>query len=303
LGIFPVETDVRDIPNLASQDVLNLNFIKDPGRYVFRRHYRQGLRSHVMEVLHPDDVAKEKQGIVTDGIRWFPRAKPLKMLRIFRSRFIDLNHALAEIHRVLLVERYLGPDYYARSFEFLVDYRTENKYDIILCGLQEYVEGLPVDPWGMLNAQRLAENLIRPGVGQGQPASLDYDGLTDTIQSHAETFLNCIKAMIAETDHIPDLAGEGNLILTAGGRIKLVDINNVSRIRTDTEIYIDEKGYPVCDKSIEALFLLEKGFTKKTAIDQEPLYQSLQDEDRMKQVNRLERKFHLAHNDWRLRAD
>lgn len=303
MGINPLEIDVRDIPNLSSRDVLSLNFIKDPGRYVFRRHYRQGLRSHVMEVLHPDDVAKEKRGIVTDGIRWFPRAKPLKMLRIFRSRFHDRHDALAEIRRVLLVERYLGPDYYARSCEFLVDCRIAGRYEIVLCGLQEYVEGLPVDPWGMINARRLAENLIRPGVGQGQPASLDYDRLTDTIQSHAETFLNCIKAMITETGHIPDLAGEGNLILTAQGRIKLVDINNVSQLRTDGGIYIDEKGYPVCDKSIEALFLMENGFTKKKTGGQEPLYRSLQDEYRMKQVNRLERKFHLTHNDLRLRAD
>lgn len=298
-----METDVRDIPNLSGRDISNLNFIRDPGRYVFRRHYRQGLRSHVMEVLNPDDVVREKKGIVTDGIRWFPRAKPLNMLRIFRSRFEDLDDALAEIHRVLLVERYLGPDYYARSFEFLVDYRLGGRYDIVLCGLQEYVEGLPVDPWGLLNARRLAENLIRPGVGQGQPASLDYDRLTETIQSHAETFLDRIKAMIAQAGHIPDLAGEGNLILTADGRIKLVDINNVSQIQTEGDIYIDEKGYPVCDKSIEALFLLEKGFTKHKLSDQEPLYRLLQDEKRMKQVNRLERQFHLAHNDLRLRAD
>jgi hypothetical protein len=73
-----LETDVRDIPNLSSRDISNLNFIRDPGRYVFRRHYRQGLRSHVMEVLHPDDVVREKKGIVTDGIRWFPRANPCR---------------------------------------------------------------------------------------------------------------------------------------------------------------------------------------------------------------------------------
>lgn len=298
-----MNTDVREMPNLSSSDVLGLNFIQNPGYYVFRRHYRQGLRSHVMEVLSPEDVDREKQGVVTDGIRWFPRAKPRKMLRIFRTRFRDLKDALEEIRRVILVERYMGPDYFARSQEFLVDYRIENRRDILLCGLQEYVEGLPVEPWGMINTNRLADNLIRPGIGEGLPATLEYDRLTHTIQTHAETFLSKIKRMINEAGHIPDLAGEGNLILTAEGRIKLVDINNICRVDIDGDIYIDDKGYPVCDKSIEALYLLEKGFTGEKADRNEPLYRQLLNEVRMNKVNELERRFHLFHEGNRVRSD
>ena len=156
--------DVREKPSLNADDVLRLNFIRQPGRYVFRRHYRQGLRSHIMEVLDPDDVAREKSGVVSDGIKWFPRAKPLKMLRIFRARFPSRREAHAELQRVIIVATYLGTEGYARSNEFLVSYLWGAHHDILLCGLQEYVEGLNIEPWGYLNADRLADNLLRPRI-------------------------------------------------------------------------------------------------------------------------------------------
>jgi hypothetical protein len=37
-----------------------------------------------------------------------------------------------------------------------------------------------------------------------------------------------------------------------------VDINNISPVFFDSQVHLDEKGYPVCDKSIEALSLLEE---------------------------------------------
>ena len=64
--------DVRNKTTLTADDVYRLNFIRHPGTYVFRRHYRQGLRSHIMEVLDPQAVAREKNGVVSDGIKWFP---------------------------------------------------------------------------------------------------------------------------------------------------------------------------------------------------------------------------------------
>jgi hypothetical protein len=82
-----------------------------------------------------------------------------------------------------------------------------------------------------------------------------------------------------------------------------VDINNISQIQTDGTIYVDEKGYPVCDKSIEALYLLEKGFTKSRTIDREPLYQPLWDTRRMKQVNHMEKLFHEAYSGLQARWD
>jgi hypothetical protein len=100
-----------------------------------------------MQVLNPEDVEKENKGIIIDGLRWYPRAEPLKMLRIFIKR---------------------------------------------------------------------------------------------------------LKQMIAKIGHVPDLAGAWNLILTRPRNIKLVDINNISRVSFDPVINLDDKGYPICDKSIKA---------------------------------------------------
>ena len=61
--------DIRDKPYIDHKDVLGLNFIKDPGIYIYRRHYRQGLRSHIMEVLDPKDVENETKGIIIDGLK------------------------------------------------------------------------------------------------------------------------------------------------------------------------------------------------------------------------------------------
>jgi hypothetical protein len=58
--------DIRDQPFLNHQDILDLNFIRDPGIYLYRKHYRMGLRSHIMEVLNPGDVKHETKGIVVD---------------------------------------------------------------------------------------------------------------------------------------------------------------------------------------------------------------------------------------------
>jgi hypothetical protein len=284
--------DVREKPSLSADDVLRLNFIRQPGRYVFRRHYRQGLRSHIMEVLDPDDVAREKSGVVSDGIKWFPRAKPLKMLRIFRTRFPSRQEAHAELQRVIIVATYLGTEGYARSNEFLVSYLWGAHHDILLCGLQEYVEGLNIEPWGYLNADRLADNLLRPRIGSQAAPTLERDALVARIRRSAEAFTDHIKEMIRETGYIPDLAGDGNLILTDAGDIKLVDINNISPVSFGPRIYIDEKGYPVCDKSVEALAEIEKGLASRPLDWQDPIYRTYLDSGRMVAVSGIEREFH-----------
>ena len=147
--------DIRDKPRLNHSDILQLNFIRSAGPFVFKRYYRSGLRSHIMGVLRLEDVKKEKEGITKNGVRWFPKAKPVKMLRIFRTRFGCLEDAMQELNRVKLVEKYLAPAYMARSNEFLVDYRVHGKYETLLCGLQEYVEGEILDPWGPLDRHAL----------------------------------------------------------------------------------------------------------------------------------------------------
>jgi hypothetical protein len=72
--------DIRDKQKLTHKDILGLNFVREPGQYVYRRYYRTGLRSHIMAVLSPEAVEQEKKGVIIDGLKWFPLAKPLKML-------------------------------------------------------------------------------------------------------------------------------------------------------------------------------------------------------------------------------
>ncbi len=290
----PMTEDIREKPSLSADDVLQLNFIRQPGRYVFRRHYRQGLRSHIMEVLDPDDVAREKSGVVSDGIKWFPRAKPLKMLRIFRTRFQCRREASAELQRVIMVATYLGTEGFARSNEFLVSYLWACHHDILLCGLQEYVEGLNIEPWGYLNADRLADNLLRPRLGSRGAPTLGRSALVARIRLSAEMFTDRIKRMICEIGYIPDLAGDGNLVLTDGGDIKLVDINNISPVFFGSRIYVDDKGYPVCDKSVEALAEIEKSLASRSPDLCDPIYRTFLDSGRMLAVSGIEREFHRS---------
>jgi hypothetical protein len=288
-----VPDDIRDRTTLNAEDVLALNFVRNPPKYVFRRHFVQGLRSHIMEVLDPQSVERETSGVLSGGIKWFPRARPQKMLRIFRTKFDSRREAYDELRRVEVIARYLGPARHARSEEFLVSYRLGRSVDILLCGLQEYVEGLPIEPWeGFLNADRLVQNLIRPGIAAAEAAPLSRQRLIQTIQHNALEFVRCVKRMIAESGLIPDLAGEGNLILTDDGQIKLVDINNISPVIDSPRIALDDKGYPVCDKSVEALFQLETHLAAAAADPNRPPYRTFLDPARKINVTALEKTFH-----------
>jgi hypothetical protein len=283
--------DLRDKPHITPADIETLNFIRHPPRFVFRRHYRQGMRSHIMEVLDPVAVATEKKGVVSDGIKWYPRAKPLKMLRIFRTCFKAPAEAFEEIRKVRLIAKHLGVAYFANSVEFLVSYRIGARWDILLCGLQEYVSGVIIDPWGYLNAKRLAQNLARPGMGQSMPSAEAIGQMAGRIESSAALFIDKVKQMAYQGGYMPDLAGEGNLILTDGGDLKLVDINNISRVSFGTDIELDDKGYPVCDKSIEALSLLERYLAAAPSEPAERLYKVYLETGRMRTVAALEHQF------------
>lgn len=286
--------DIRDKPYLGYDDVIRLNFIRDPGTYVFRRHYSQGLRSHIMEVLDPDDVEREREGIVIEGTRWYPRAKPLKMLRIFRAKFNTLKEALEEIRTVKIIEKYLAPDHLAVSDEFIVDYFNDEGRDFILCGLQEYVEGEVLDPWGIIDRSYLSERL-RPEAIEGKFASkMKMEPLIQSLQKKAEDFISQVKKMILEVNYVPDLAGVGNLLVIPGGNIKLVDINNISKVTFESTIPIDDKGYPVCDKSIEALSFLEQKLLDRPIDMKETIYGTFLDPGRMKEVKALEEKFRMS---------
>jgi hypothetical protein len=289
-----MQKDVRDIPYLNEEDVLRLNFIRDPGVYIYRRHYRQGLRSHILEVLSPEDVENEKNGVIIDGAKWYPRAEPLKMLRIFRTRFNDLQGAKAEVGRVKMIESYLAPDNFAKSSEFLVDYELNGNREILLCGLQEYVKGAILDPWDRLDDSHLISILRRISFETFEDAEEIGDEWISEVRAKAKKFITKIKKMILQVNHVPDLAGIGNLLLTREGNIKLVDINNISKVSFGSEVGRDDRGYPVCDKSIESLSLLEQGLLKKSLPADDVIYKTYLDPGRMEEVKALEKQFLLA---------
>jgi hypothetical protein len=283
--------DVREKSSLNHEAVVSLNFIRDSDIYVFRRHYRQGLRSHIMEVLKSMDVARERTGIEIDGIKWFPRAKPTRMLRIFRTKFKRLEEAIEEIGTVKIIEKYLGPNHIAASNEFLVDYMVRGKRDFLLCGLQEYVEGEVLDPWGLITRTHLAGLLVRMNKGSGDRSETSAERWIQKVRIGAERFIENVKRMILEAEYIPDLAGVGNILLTPAGDIKLVDINNVSKVSFESRIEVDDKGYPVCDTSIKALSLLEQKVLDRSIDMEETIYHTFLDAQRMKEVKFLQDQF------------
>jgi len=286
--------DIRDKPYLNQEDVLRLNFIRTPGVYLFRRHYREGLRSHIMEVLAPEDVSKETMGVLVDGLKCYPRAEPLKMFRIFRMRFNTLKDAQAELKRVKIVVTYLSPDYIGKSEEFLVDYDRQDKRELLLCGLQEYVKGEVLDPWGPLDKGHLVSLSCDMGFQKGRGSAGISDQWIRALRKRAENFIAKLKQMIMEANHVPDLAGVGNLILTRSGTIKLVDINNISRVTFDGTIHVDDRGYPVGDKSIEALCLLEQKLLGRPPHKGDVIYETFLDPERMKDVKAAEDVFYLS---------
>jgi hypothetical protein len=284
--------DIRDKPYITHADVVGLNFVNPSPPYVFRRHHRQGLRSHVMEVLHPADLALETDGAMIDGVRHFPKATPRRIFRLFRTRLQSARKALTEIERVKIVEEYLAPDYLARSNEFIVDYQGPEGKELMLCGLQEYVPGKIVDPWNLLQDERFMNDLYNSLCKTTDPSDAARQCWIGKTRRQAWQFVSKIKQMIHETKYIPDLAGLGNLIMTPSGRIKLVDINNISRVYFDTTIRLDDRGYPVCDKSIEALAMFERKILGHPVDESDAIYGTFLIARRMQEVAVLEKQFY-----------
>ena len=286
--------DVRDKSYLNHKDVIDLNFIRDHAIYLYRRHYRTGLRSHIMEVLSPGSVKKEKEGIVVHGMRQYPRAEPLKMLRIFRKRFKTLKGALEEVRRVKIIQSYLAPDHLARSEEFLVSYARRGRCDLLLCGFQEYIKGEIFEPWSPLDKYHLVSLLSRMETKKGEDSVAITDQWLERVRENAAGFIGKLKQMIVETRYVPDLAGVGNLIITLSGDIKLVDINNISKVSLDPIIALDDRDYPVCDKSVEALSLLEQKVLCRPIQADDPIYKTFLDPARMREVKVAAERFYLT---------
>lgn len=286
--------DIREKSYISHEDIIDLNFIRKPGAYVFRKYYKQGLRSQIMEVLDPNDFQKQTKGESINGILYFPWAEPLKMLRIFRTKFNSLKDAFKEIKKLKIVEKYLPSDSYAKSIEFIVDYIRNGKRDFILCGLQDYVAGEVLNPWDLIHINHLADLFTNLRFDSPTDSTITTEQLILRVQKNVEKFIDSVKKMILEAHYVPDLAGVENLLLTAKGNIKLVDINNISKVSFGPVISLDDKGYPVCDKSIEAISILEEKLLDRPIDKTETLYRTFLTPRRMKDVRDLEEKFHLS---------
>ena len=274
-------TDIREKPTLSHDDIIALNFIKHPSRYFFRNHFREGLRSRLIQVLEMSDVIIETRGIIQQGVCMFPIAQPVAMLRIFKKRFSSLRDIQKEIDNYKILQQWLSRSHYAVSSEFLVDYTRGREKSILLCGLQEFVHGEAVDPWHE-NALLKIEGIVKG----------THEAALKTALENLASFVNCIKSIIMKTGAIPDLAGVGNLIMTSLGGVKLVDINNISRLTMNHHIHVDDKGYPVSDKSIQALFQIETRILGRPIDTGDILYRFYLDPQRMKEVRELETSFH-----------
>lgn len=284
--------DIRDKTHISHRDVMGLSFIKKQDTYVFRKYYKQGLRSQIIEILDSNDAIKQNKGEIINGIRFFPRARPLNILRIFRAQFESIENVFEEINKYKTLEDYLPPDAYSKSCEFVVDYIREGKRDFILCGLQEYIEGKVLNPWDLFYKNHLI-NLVRSMQDQGHnPLKMTTEQLIQKVKKQAGKFIDSLKRMILDAKYVPDLAGIGNLMLTACGNIKLVDINNISRVSLEPDIGLDDKGYPVCDKSIEAVSIMEQKLLDRAIDKTETIYKIFLDPERIKRVKVLEEKFH-----------
>jgi hypothetical protein len=274
-------TDIRNKPTLTHEDIAALNFIKRSCPFFFRNHYREGLRSRLMQALKPSDITHETLGIMQAGIRRFPVARPQAMLRIFKKNFSSPRDIQKEIDHYKILQYYLPHTHYAFSSEFMVDYTAGSEKMNLLCGLQEYVPGEGVDPWHE-NALLKIESSLG---GQGK-------GPLNTALENLASFVYHTKKMILDADTIPDLAGVGNLIITPLGAVKLVDINNISRLTMEHHIPVDDKKYPVSDKSIQALYQIETRILNRPGLASDTLYRFFLDPPRMEDVRQLETAFH-----------
>ena len=288
-----IAEDIRKKSHLTHDDVMDLNFVRAPGIYHFRRHYRAGLRSHIMEILDPEALERERKGVLIDGVRHFPRARPAKVLRIFRTRFESLREAQEEPRRVKIIGSFLAPHHMAWSDEFITDYRVSGTRNILLCGFQDYVEGEILDPWGYLDREHFTSLYWRLGFKRRTGYEKSLKRWIEKVHQNGRTFISAVRTLIKEAGYVPDLAGVGNLVLTRWGNLKLVDINNVSKVLFSRDIPTDDRGYPVCDKSIEALFQIERKMLGRTGPEKDRLYMTFLDPGRMRDVRDIERRFHL----------
>ncbi len=278
--------DLISRPILTGAEVKRLNFIRDSSKFHFRRYYRQGLRSHIFEILDQKSIVKEAIGEIRNGVHWFPPAVPRHMLRILRTRFDNLQQALCEIEKYDLLLKSLGPELIARSTEFVVSYTGAKKPDLVLCGLQEFISGTALDPWALYGAYPL-QTFFMSHFGKNGP----FEKWQPRILEAFKLFIDRTRRMVSQSGIIPDLAGNGNLIISPSGNLKLVDINNIIPIDPGGPVLLDDKGYPSADKSMEVLFILEKRILASSGVTRDPLYAPFRVPERLEDVKVFQKRF------------
>ncbi|MEE4608456.1 MAG: hypothetical protein V2L15_06180 [Desulfobacteraceae bacterium] len=281
--------DIRDCDRIQHADILALNFIRGDAPCVFRRHFRTGLRSRIIEVLDADAAARETRGVMVDGVRCFPRARPVKMLRIFRTRFVDLAQGLHETRRLKRIERWLAPEFLAASEEFYVDYRWGGRRQILLCGLQDYIHGVALDPWqaaGPGYLERLHRQLV-----EETGTRMGVTPFKERLRENLNGFVSAVRNLMEQEQILPDLAGVRNLVVDADGRLRLVDINNIQDLDFGDAVVLDDKGYPVLDKSLDALDLLLFHFLGRRDLRRDEVLGRFFTPDRRVRVEAAARRF------------
>ncbi len=256
--------DIRDKQRLEHEDIIGLNFISDNAPYIFEFHYEQGLRSHIIRLLDPQDCRARDKGIEKDGIKTYPRPTPNYILRIYKSS-IDPEEAIGEIKKLNEIKKYMMESV-AHSDEFVVSYKKEEHYEPIFCGFQEYIEGEVVDPWFC----------IPKTYGESFPKKTNK-------------FINRVKDTIKNTGYIPDLAGIGNIIYNKDRGLVLTDINNINVVDYSDEIFLDNKGFPIIDTSVEALYNLET--VVNGSAQPEKLYEHYLEENRKTKCMSIRKKW------------
>ena len=157
---------------------------------------------------------------------------------------------------------------------------------------EEYVEGSVLNPWNLEKSNYL-QNLAAEMRDEGlNPLGLTSEQFIKKVRNQAAGMIMGLKKMIQEAHYLPDLAGIGNLILTPAGTLKLVDINNINPVSFSSEIRLDDKGYPVCDKSIEALALMEQKIADRHNDENEAIYRFFLAPERRRRVQEKEERFY-----------
>ena len=150
---------------------------------------------------------------------------------------------------------------------------------------------MPLDPWQADHpgyAEDLWRRLLAETSGAVDTPPAEFYRLLNVQVSR---FVRQVRAMMDRDGLIPDLAGVRNLLVTHGPRVLLVDINNIHPVVFDAQVPLDDKGYPVLDRSIDALERLGRVFLGRSMLSVETDYRLFFSRERQSRVRELEARF------------